>query len=102
MPDKKTVQFIHPCLTEIGEIKICYPSVFLFFRIIDNLWDKCVNVRIPVKCSSECMDCGNHAKNILVFEVAVKVVIIFFIAKFTAFLPLPLFLPVNWFIKNLA
>ena len=89
--DQKTVQFIRPCLPEICIVKIFNSFVCLFLRIINHFRNESMNVRVPVERSSKSVNCGNHTKHILIFEIAVKIVIVFVVSNLTVFLPFSLF-----------
>lgn len=39
-----------------------------------------MNVRIPLKASSKCVESGNHTESVGIFEIAVQVVIVLVIS----------------------
>ena len=60
-----------------------------------------MNVRIPLKASSKCVESGNHTEFVGIFEIAVQVVIVFVVSDLASFATLSFFGFENVFISDL-
>ena len=73
---KQSCYFILPGLAQTGEVEIIESFVGICRRCVDQFRNKTVDVRIPAKASSKCVESGNHTESVGIFEIAVQVVII--------------------------
>lgn len=80
-----------PCLAQAGEAEIITSPAGICRRCVDQFRNKTVNVRIPLKASSKCVESGNHTEFVRIFEIAVQVVIVLVISDLACFAALSFF-----------
>ena len=61
-----------------------------------------MDMRIPFQITAKGMDRGDHAENHGIFEIAIKVIIVFIVMKLSSLSTLSFFSSVDLFIGNLA
>lgn len=98
---KQSCYFILPCLAQACEAEIIESLIGICRRYVDQFRNKAVNVRIPLKASSKCVESGNHTEFVGIFEIAVQVVIVFAVSDFAGFATLSFFGFENVFISDL-
>ena len=82
---KQSCYFILPGLAQTCEVEIIESLAGISRRSVDQFRNKTVNVRIPLKASSESMESGNHTESVGIFEIAVQVVIVLVVSDSAGF-----------------
>lgn len=98
---KQSCYFILPGLAQTCEVEIIESPAGISRRSVDQFRNKTVNVRIPLKASSESMESGNHTESVGIFEIAVQVVIVLVVSDSAGFAAFPFFRFENVFISDL-
>ena len=98
---KQSCYFILPGLAQTCEVEIIESPAGISRRSVDQFRNKTVNVRIPLKASSESMESGNHTESVGIFEIAVQVVIVPVVSDSAGFAAFPFFRFEDVFISDL-
>jgi hypothetical protein len=99
---EKPIQLILPGLSQRVEIEMMNLSIRICFRIIDELGNQGMNVRIPFQISAESMQSGNHPEYFLIFKVAIEISVIFVVSDLTGSAAFSLFPAVDILVKHLT
>ena len=78
---QQSVDFILPSLAKGSEIKVMERNIRISRRIIDKFSYQCMYMRIPIKCSSKGVKCGNHFEFTSVIIVTEKIQIVMLVLK---------------------
>lgn len=98
---KQSCYFILPGLAQTCEVEIIESPAGISRRSVDQFRNKTVNVRIPLKASSKCVESGNHTESVGIFEIAVQVVIVLVVSDSAGFAAFSFFRFEDVFISDL-